>query len=335
MRAVQFDQCGDPQTVLQVRDIETPTPRTGQVLVRMLASPVNPSDVLYVKGQYTLVPKFPAGAGFEGVGVVESSGGGLLGRFLVGKRVAVLNKRGGNWAERCVVNAKQVIPLSASLTVDQAATFFVNPATAYVMTRRILNVQAGAWLLQTAAGSTLGRMVIRLGRKFGFKTLCVVRREDQVAELKQLGADAVIAFDPSRDPESKFVEQVLALTKGVGVPCAIECVGGATGSAVVRCMAPRGQMLVYGTLSGEPLVFSPRDLMTPGSSVSGFWLGHYMESLKLIAKLKLVRTITKLILEGVLASDIGERFTLDQVPAALAAAQQVGRSGKVLITLDP
>ncbi len=333
MRAVQFDQCGDPQSVLQVREIERPEPRAGQVLVKMLASPVNPSDVLYVQGQYTLVPKFPAGAGFEGTGVVEASGGGLLGRFMTGKRVAVLNKRGGNWADYCVVNVKQVIPLSSGLNVDQAATFFVNPATAFIMTRRILNVPQGEWLLQTAAGSTLGRMVIRLGRKFGFKTLNVVRRPDQVAELKQLGADAVIAFDPSRDKEADFLAQVQQLTNNAGVPCAIECVGGATGSAVVRCLGQRGQMLVYGTLSGEPLNFSPRDLMTPGGSISGFWLGHYMESLKLPSKLKLVRTITKLIQEGVLASDIGQRFTLDQIHSAIATAQQPGRGGKVLITL--
>ena len=77
-----------------------------------------------------------------GTGIVEEAGGGILGRFRVGKRCAVLNAKGGNWAEQVLVPAKQVVPVSDSIPDEQAASFFVNPATALVMIHWVLRVPA-------------------------------------------------------------------------------------------------------------------------------------------------------------------------------------------------
>src|SRR5260370_18048340 len=96
MKAIVCDRWGDPEEVLQVRDVPEPSPGAGQVLVRMIASPVNPSDLLMVRGQYGRQPDFPATPGFEGVGVVEA-GRGLLAPRGLGRPVAVLNSAGGNW----------------------------------------------------------------------------------------------------------------------------------------------------------------------------------------------------------------------------------------------
>src|SRR5437870_3142135 len=156
MKAVVFDHCGRPQDVLHVKDLPKPTPARGEVLVRMIASPINPSDLMFIQGVYGLKPNLPATPGFEGVGVVEASGGGLLGRLRQGKRVAVLNDRRGNWAEYTITTARQVIPVPGDIPDDQAASFFVNPATAIAMTQHVLKIPAGEWLLQTAAGSSLG-----------------------------------------------------------------------------------------------------------------------------------------------------------------------------------
>ena len=185
MRTVVFEETGRPEDVLHVRDAAQPTPRSGEVLIRMLASPVNPSDLAYVAGGYGLRPTFPATPGFEGVGVVEANGGGVLGWFRKGQRVAVLNDRIGNWAEYTVASARRVFPVPDQIPDEHAATFFVNPATAWVITRHVLKVPAGEWLLQTAAGSELGKMVIRLGRKYGFRTLNVVRRREQSRRVEE------------------------------------------------------------------------------------------------------------------------------------------------------
>lgn len=328
MQAVVFSEFGEPAQVLRAESQSVPEPGPGEVRVRMLASPVNPSDLMMVRGQYGILPELPASPGFEGVGVVDASGGGLLGKLIVGKRVAVLNGVTGNWREYTTVPAKQAVPVGDKIPVEQAAMFFVNPAAAYIMTRQVLKVPAGQWLLQTAAGSALGKMVIRLGKQYGFRTLNIVRRPEQIDELKALGADAVIAATPDELPAA-----VAGITRGAGVSCAIDPVGGPLGSAVVNCLAPGGRLLVFGTLSNEPLSLSPRDLMTPGTSISGFWLSNWMNSLNLIGKLKLVKTVGKLVRAGVLSADVAKTFPLDQITEAVQAAEQPGRSGKVLLSI--
>jgi len=269
VKAVVFDRPGPAAEVLEVRDVPKPTPGRGEVLVRMLASPINPSDLMYVAGRYGLKPTFPATPGFEGVGVVEATGGGVLGWLRKGKRVAVVNDRIGNWGEYTVTKARQVIPVPADLPDDQAATFFVNPATALVMTRHVLRVPPGAWLLQSAAGSNLGKMVIRLGKMYGFRTANVVRRREQVAELTALGADAVLV-----EADGPIEEQVAKLTNGAGVPFALDPVGGAVGSGVVASLGAGGRCLLFGSLSDQAITLHPRRLLSAAIRVEGFWLAE-------------------------------------------------------------
>jgi len=328
MKAIVFEQFGEPASVLSLRELPSPEPGPGQVRVRMLAAPINPSDLLYIRGNYGKRPGLPSTPGFEGVGIVDSAGPGLYGRLLVGKRVVVPNSVTGSWAEAAIATARQAIPIPQNLPLEQAAMFFVNPATAYIMTRKVLSVPQGEWLLQTAAGSALGKMVIRLGKKFGFKTINVVRRREQIAELKSLGADVVLA-----EVDGDIAEQVQKATGGSGVRYAVDPVGGSTGSAVVRSLATGGKMLVFGTLADEPLSFSPRELMTRDASISGFWLGNYMSRLRLLGKLKLIRTISSLMLEGVLVSEVGGAFSLDQFSEALTSAERPARGGKSLFRM--
>lgn len=334
MLAVRFEKFGEPAEVLTAQDVSAPEVKAGEVRARMLASPVNPSDLMTVRGIYGQLPQLPATPGFEGVGIVEESGGGLLGRALVGRRVAVLNRTAGNWAEQVVVPATQAVPLARDLPLEQAAMFFVNPAAAYVMTRMVLKVRRRAWLLQTAAGSALGRMVIRLGTRFGFRTLNVVRRDAQIVELQALGGDAVVCFDPQHEEAEALRERVRKIVGEEGVRYALDPVGGMTASAVISCLAPRGRLVLYGTLTDEPLVFSPRDLMTPEASIEGFWLARWMLRRGLLGRLRLVRAITRLMREGVLVSPVGEEFPLEQIAEAVRESERPGRSGKVLLRIS-
>jgi NADPH:quinone reductase-like Zn-dependent oxidoreductase len=294
----------------------------------MLASPVNPSDLLVVRGQYGRLPELPATPGFEGVGVVEAAGGGLLGRLRVGKRVAVLNSRGGNWQEQVVVPARQVVPVPSDIPDEQAASFFVNPASALVMTRWVLKVPHGAWLLQTAAGSALGRMVIRLGRLDGFRTINVVRRREQAEELLRAGGDAVICT-----ADESVEERVQAITGGEGVRYALDAVGGATGLAAVKALAPHGRLLVYGTLSGEPMPLDTRILMVGPRCIEGFWLSNWVREQGVLTMLGLFRRIRGLMRAGVLTTEAGTPFPLEQIKEAVRQAETPGRGGKVLLRI--
>lgn len=333
MRAAIFDTFGEPGDVLQPRDVPEPVPRRGEVCVRMLASPVNPSDLMTVRGVYGQLPTLPATPGYEGVGIVEESGGGMLGRLLVGKRVAVLNRAGGNWAEKAVVPANQCVPLPGELPTEQAAMFFVNPATAYVMTRKVLAVPKGEWLLQTAAGSSLGQMISRLARHEGFKTLCVVRRQDQADALMRLNADATAVFDGEHDDPQLLVDQVMQITSDRGVRFAIDPVGGRTGTAVIRCLRDSGRLLVFGSLAQEPATFSPRDLLTQTARIEGFWLACWFAAAKLPKRLATVRKVASLMKAGVLVNDVGQAFSLDQIAEAVRHSEEKARGGKAWLKI--
>ena len=168
-------------------------------------------------------------------------------RWVKGKRVAVINSAGGNWAEYAVIPEKQARPFPKDIPDEQVAAGFVNPATVIAMVRHVLNIPAGEWLLQSAANSSLGRMVIRLAKKDGIKTISVVRRHDAVAELKSLGGGAVLCTE-----DGPIHEQVRGLTGGLGVRFAIDPVGGAIGTELFRSLGDDGRLLVYGSLSEQP-----------------------------------------------------------------------------------
>jgi NADPH:quinone reductase-like Zn-dependent oxidoreductase len=283
---------------------------------------------MMVRGVYSYSPTLPATPGFEGVGVVEENGGGLIGWFQKGKRVAVASQKAGCWAEYVVIPAKQAVPIPASLSIEQAASAFVNPTTAFVMTQRVLKIPPGEWLLQTASASVVGRMVVALGKNLGFRTINVVRRSEQKRDLEKLGGDAHISTD-----DEDLVDRVKSLTNNAGVKFALDPVGGETGSAVSRCMAEGGRLLVYGSLSFQPTCFSPRDMLTNDVSIASFALGRYMQRLNLIQKLGVIRAVNSLTSSGVLVSPEGNKFPLDRIGEAVVDAERPGRGGKTLLTI--
>lgn len=328
MKRVVFDRFGPPAEVLRLEDdVPAPQPKFGEVLVRILASPVNPSDLMYVAGKYGLKPTLPATPGFEGVGVVEATGGGLLGWFRKGKRVAVINDRVGNWAEYTITKARQVVPVPDDLSDELAATFFVNPATALAMTQDVLKVPRGAWLLQSAAGGELGKMVIRLGYKFAFRTINVVRRREQVEELKKLGADHVIV-----ESDGPIPEQVRKLVPD-GVRYAIDPVGGETGSQIIASLAHGGRCLLYGSLSDEPVSVHPRYFIGNNLRVEGFWLGEWAKKQRILTMLRLFRRVRSLMREGVLQTQFAATYPLEDVRKAVEHAAAPGKGGKVLLRI--
>jgi NADPH:quinone reductase len=328
VKRVVFDKFGPPPEVLRVEDdVPAPQVQSGEVLVRMLASPINPSDLMYIAGKYGLKPSLPATAGFEGVGIVEATGGGLLGWLRKGKRVAVINDRIGTWAEYTVTKARQVIPVPGDLSDEQAATFFVNPATALAMTQHVLKVNRGAWLLQSAAGGELGKMVIRLGHKLAFRTINVVRRREQAEELKKLGADHVIV-----ESDGPIPEQVRKLVPE-GVRYAIDPVGGATGSGIIASLGLGGRCLLYGSLTDDPVSVPPRLAIGNDLRIEGFWLGAWAKQQRILTMLKLFRQVGDLMREGVLQTQFAATYSIEQIAKAVEHAATPGKGGKVLLKI--
>lgn len=328
-----------------------PKPGPGQVRVRMTMAPVNPSDFNYIDGIYARsfarmiwnlgaerpvdrpgaapFPAPPYSLGVEGVGVVEESGGGFLARRLLGKRVAVVSgPPNGTWQEHTLIDARRAFPVPRSLSDAQACSFFVNPLTALVLVRHLLQVPRGAVLLQTAAGSALAQMVRNLSRIDGFRVIDVVRSRAGAARLKRDNSKYVVASE-----DEDLLQAVHRIAPG-GVEFVLDCVGGETGSEVLRTLAPGGRMVCYGTLSREPISLPPRDIMMPMTRIEGFYLAAYLADRTLLQRLGLVRNTAKLIESGVLATPVEQRYRLEDLHAALEHARRPGRTGKILLDLS-
>ena len=350
MREAWLSAFSDDARTVSVREAPEPTPGDGQIRVRMKLAPINPSDFNYINGTYfnalsPLVwnrgvaeptfapggdrcPKPPYGLGVEGVGIVDAAGKGWLARRLVGKRVALAaGPPDGTWKQVALVDAKRAFPVPKSMSDDDASSFFVNPMTALVMVRRVLAVRRGATLMLTAAGSALGGMVRKLAELDGFVVINIVRSEAGAERLRQRGAQHVIAT-----AQGDLVDAVHAVApQGAGY--ALDCVGGRVGSQVLQCLKPNGHMLSYGSLSGEPLSFSPRDILMGRHKLEGFYLPDWLGGLSLPRRMRLVAQTASLIMDGTLGTPVAQTFALSDLSEALRVASSPGRAGKILLRL--
>ena len=323
MQSVRFYEFGKPAEVLRVEDLPEPEPAAGQVLIKMRARPINPSDLLTVRGLYGALPKLPASPGLEGMGEVAAVGEGV-GHLQPGQRVIPLGVA-GTWQEYLLAPASQLLPVPDGVSDQTAAQFVVNPLTAWIMTVEELALEPGEWLLQTAAGSTLGRVVLQIAKMRGFKTVNVVRRREQAEELKGLGADACICTD-----EEDIPDRVREITGG-SLTKAIDAVGGETGAAVMRSLGRGGVMLVYGLLSGEPTPVDGGRMIFTSTTMRGFWLGDWMRT----APPERQQAVTSEMLRSMATSEIvppvEAEYPLNEVLAAAEHSERPGRSGKVLL----
>jgi NADPH:quinone reductase-like Zn-dependent oxidoreductase len=183
-------------------------------------------------------------------------------------------------------------------------------------------------VLITAAGSALGKSVVRMGRRDGFRTICVVRSSANAASLAALGADAVIETD-----HQDLVAEVARITSGRGVGYALDCVGGELTGDVVRCLGLDGWLVIYGTLADSPLQIPGRDLMMPVAHVSGFLLPNWMALQSPLKLLGVLRAVKRLTIEGVFHTDVSETYPLEQAARAVEAAIVPGRTGKVMLRM--
>jgi len=351
MKAVQLENFTTDVSRLKLVEVNKPDPAPGQVLVKMLYSAINPSDFNFIRGDYQSAlsrllwnknetngqPSFdPSGQtphpippyipGGEGVGIVESAGGGFLAKRLLGKRVAInAGPPMGTWQQYTVADAKKAVVVPAQLDDYQAAMYLVNPLSSYAMVKDVLDVQPGRWLMLSGGGSALSQMVIRMGKLYGFNTIAVVRSGHKTPQLKDLGATIVIETD-SMD----LTAEVHKATKGAGVDYVMDCIGGELLEQMQRCVTVYGHILLYGTLSAPGCSMYSRDLMMPCARISGFFAGNWLAQKTIMQKLKILRTIARLAKAGIFHTLVDEVYGLSEYQQALEAASQAGRKGKVL-----
>src|SRR5688500_17355479 len=190
MKQVVIDRYGKPEEVARCADVpDVGAPGAGEVVFEVLLFPINPADISFCRGTYRLRPPLPATPGAECVGRVTAVGADVT---HVTPGDLVINLKRENWTQRRRVKADDVIPVPATMNLQQAAMLRINPATALLLLTSIVPLKPGDWLIQNVANSAVGRLVIPLARAHGVKTMNVVRRASLFPELSALGADACI-----------------------------------------------------------------------------------------------------------------------------------------------
>jgi NADPH:quinone reductase-like Zn-dependent oxidoreductase len=323
MKELIFDQTGTPQEVLYLKESEIPQPKAHEVLIRVKARNINPSDIMFVRGMYGITPKLPSSAGFEASGVVEK--GDEAGKVAVGTRVMFTAI--GTWKEYVCVPAAMVIPIPAQMSDEIACQAFVNPMTAYGMIEEA-GLQAGQWLLLTAGASAFGKFAIQMAKAKGIRVAATVRHESQKQLLIDLGAELVI------NTSTEKLAKVIFEKTEVGVDVVFDAVGGDLGVKALSCLKQKGRMLVFGALALENLSINSGLLIFKNLRIEGFWLSTWIEELSAEQRMKAFQRVFGLLMQDNSKVDVAATYPLSEFKAALDAYEKAGRNGKILLVSE-
>jgi len=234
MRQLQLVAFGEPSEVIELTTVSEPILGPEDVLVSMEAAPINPSDLLLVRGLYGVRPAFPFSVGAEGVGRVTQRGS-KVDAALQGKRVLIVpTLEQGTWADQVVVPVRNLVPMSDEADPLQLSMVGINPATAYLLLNRYVSLMPGDWIGQTAANAAMGQYIIGLAKLAGVKTLNVVRREEAAEQVREWGGDRVVL---QGDNLHKDIEEAL---DGKKLSLVLDMVGGASVGELAKSLKPGG-----------------------------------------------------------------------------------------------
>ncbi|HZI20259.1 MAG TPA: zinc-binding dehydrogenase [Pyrinomonadaceae bacterium] len=326
MRALELRSYEEGERSLAVVERPVPAPGPGQVLIEMAAAPVNPSDLMFLRGLYGQRKRLPVVAGFEGAGRVVAAGPGVWPRYLAGKPVACAAPFDGDgtWAEYMLAPASQVIPLTRGTDLELAASMIVNPFSAWALMERAAQLKAGA-VVQTAAASALGRMVVRLAARRGVETVNVVRRAEQAEALRRDGARHVL--DSTGEDFDRRLRELCASLKAT---VAFEAVAGEMTGRVLAAMPRGSRAVVYGALSQGACAIDPRSLIFEGKRVEGFWLSDWMKKQNVLKKFLVARKVEEM-LGGELKTEVRARLPLEEAAEGIRQYASDMTAGKIIL----
>ncbi|HMD43001.1 MAG TPA: NADPH:quinone reductase [Candidatus Acidoferrum sp.] len=263
MKAIQVQQFGGPE-VLTLREIPTPRPIAGQVLVRVHAAGVNPYDTYMRAGSYAIKPSLPYTPGSDAAGTVEAVGEGVK-KVKVGDRVYTAKTESGAYAEYALTLESQVNLLPDNISFSQGAGLWVPYGTAFTALHHHAQARAGETVLIHGASGGVGLAGAQLARAMGLMVIGTAGTERGLQLVKKEGAH--IAIDHSK-PDS--AERILKATDGRGVDIVLEMLANVNLATDLRLLAKLGRVVVIGN-RGE-ITINPRELMARCASVRGFTL---------------------------------------------------------------
>ena len=323
MHALQLSAFGEPSDVVELVNVSEPeAPIADEVLIGVEYSPINPGNLLTIRGWYGILPSLPAGTGTEGVGKILAVGEQVR-DLKVGDRV-LLPYPSPSWREKIVVPSLGLFALPQHADPQQLAMLSVNPTTAAFLLNEFATLSSGDWIIQNAGNSGVGRSVIAYAKDRGLRTVSLVRRQELVNDLLAKGGDVVLVDGAG------VATQVAEATGHAKIALGFDAVGGEATTSVSGSLASGGTLVIYSAASGQPGLINPADIIFRNVALRGFWIDNpeVRTSHRVQEALK---TGARLIAEGKLYAPVAATYPLSAANEAFAHAQS---GGKVLFKLS-
>lgn len=318
MKAIRVNELGGADK-LTLEEIEKPTPKADEVLIKVAAAGINYADTMMRAGTYLTKPPLPFTLGYEAAGTIESLGESIT-NLKTGQRVLATTSSGG-YAEFATAKANQVIPIPDELGFGESTSLLVQGLTALGL---LAPTKSGDSILVHAAAGGVGTLLVQLAKYKGLKVIATASSEQKLQKVVELGADVAINYS-----EPDWTDEVLQATDGKGVNWIIEMVGGDIVGKNLKVLAKHGTMWIYGAASGQDFKVSVLSLMQKNHKIQGYWLMNEPVENRI--------TFTKELLEyiktGRLKIEVTE-FPLENAREAHEAIENRKTTGKVVLTVS-
>jgi len=311
---------------LRVVEREIPKPAGDEVLVKLHAAAVNPSDIAFIQGGYNIVKTLPAIPGFEASGTVMDAGD--RSKNLIGRKVScfIQEDAGGTWSEYFVTKTGNLILLDDKMDMDQAACFTVNPFTAFALMNIALQRESCA-IIQNAAGGQVPAFIRAMAKAQGKEVINIVRKKETADKLTAEGNKYVLV-----EQDEKFEEKLHNLAASLRATTALDAVGGAMSGLIFNAMPNDSELVVYGGLSGKPISgVHVMGLIFKDKIISGFNLVDWKNEIEEEDFLSISLSLQQKFIYGELKTNIRGRANFEDIAKGLKNYISNMSQGKILI----
>jgi NADPH:quinone reductase len=311
MRAVVFEQNGGPE-VLECKEVPSPSPGEGEVLVDVEAVGINYRDVYERNGGgYGSEP--PAIIGVEGAGKIHDTG----------ERVGWVAVP-GSYAEQVAASRDRLVPLPDGVEAEVAAAALLQGMTAHYLAADSYPIEHGDWVIVHAAAGGVGLLLTQIAKARGGRVIATTSTKEKADLARGAGADEVIGYDG-------FAARAREIAGGEGVAAVYDGVGQATFEEGLKALRPTGRMILYGAASGQPAPLNLAMLAPAGSLyVQRPTLQTYVRTAELLRER--ATELLELIESGKLEVRIGARYPLEQARQAHEDLEARKTTGKLLLS---
>ena len=321
--------CENPVGVdaLQWKELPTPTPGAGEVLIAIEAASLNFPDLLIVQNKYQMKPALPFVPGSEYAGTVQAVGEGVK-HLKVGQKVACLSGTGG-FGTHTLAPAALCMPLPDGFPAVDAAAFIMIYATSWHALMDRAALKAGETVLVLGAAGGVGTAAIQLAKAAGARVIAAASSDDKCALCRELGADETLNYSVHA-PDGSLRDEIKRLTGGKGPDVVYDPVGGAFAEPVFRSIAWRGRYLVVGFASG-PIPSLPLNLaLLKGASIVGVFWGDFAKR-EPQANAAMMQTLAGLYAQGKIKPVIDRTLPMRDLPQAYAVMGSRSVRGKLVL----